>query len=324
MRTALLSLAVVSLCLVAAPAVAQQTPLEAKEKSVIRFEVNVDKIINSELGKQLDLKDRIRNLPGINPEEIDFSAISRVFGSLSLPDNVAAFRSLGPGSDIPMDLFTRIEYSDAGALSSIFTKMSETTEEVEIDGKKFIKPSDASAPQGLLTHRVDEKTMETATKKYIMRADREVGTDGLSKAWGMAPDHAIRIVVDVDGMADLKEDLIDFVGESGVALDYVELLNNISNIRLTIDLDGDDLLTLSATGKDENLAEEFADGLDSIFFTAKFGLNPANAPNPEAGEVMQDISDALEAKVDGKEVNVVIPRPAGLGDFLLGIMGPGF
>ncbi|QEG24123.1 hypothetical protein [Mariniblastus fucicola] len=324
MRTAFLSLAVVSLCLVTAPAFAQQTPLEAKEKSVIRFDVNMDKIVNSELGKQLDLQDKMQTLPGVDPEEMDPSSISRVFGSLSLPDNVQAFQGMGPGAALPMELFSRVEFNNSESLSGLLKKMSEESEEVSIGGKTFMKQTDPDAPEGMLAQKIDDKTLEMGTEKYLTRADREVATDGLNKAWKMTPDHAVRIVVDVDGMAALKEEIIDMVAQTQPnAIAYAELLNNITNLRITVDLDGDELLTLCATGKDEELAEEFADGLDSLLMFGKMGLDPARAPNEEAASVMKKIGDALEAKLDGTEVSIRIPRPEGFNEVVGGLF-PGF
>lgn len=325
MRTALLSLAVVALCVVTAPAFAQQTPLEAKEKSVIRFEVNMDKIVNSDLGKRLDLADKMQNLPNVDPEEMDPSTISRVFGSVNLPDNIAAFQSMGPGAALPMELFSRVEFSDSGALATVIEKMAADSEEVTIGGKTFMKPTDEEAPEGMLAQKVDDKTLEMGTEKYVTRADRKVNTDALNKAWSLAPKHAVRIVVDVEGMADLREELIDFVAQmapQGVA--YAELLNNVTNLRITVDLDSDQLLTICATGKDEEMAEEFADGLDSLLMFGKMGLDPARAPNDEAANVMSEIADAMEAKLEGNEVSVIIPRPEGFNEFIESSLPPGF
>ena len=320
MRTALLSLTVVALCVVTTPAFAQQTPLEAKEKSVIRFDVNMDKIVNSDLGKRFGLADQIKNLP-IDSGDMDPSAISRVFGSVNLPDNIEPFLAMEPGMALPIEMFARVAFSEGGALKSAFEKMSEESEEVTIGGKKFIKPTDEEAPEGLLAQKVDDKTLELGTEKYVTRADREVNTDALNKAWSMAPDHAVRIVVDVEGMADLREEIIDYVAETApVGVAYAELLNNITNLRITVDLDGDQLLTISATGKDEELAEEFADGIDSILLFPKMGLDPARAPNDEAAEVMSEIADAMQAKLDGNEVSVIIPRPEGFDKFIESMM----
>jgi len=326
MRTALFSLAAFSLCLVTAPAFAQQSPLETKEKSVVRFEVNLDKIVNSELGKQLDLQDKLQNLPGMDPEEdMDPSTISKVFGSTSLPDNIAAFQEMAMGGALPMDFFARTEFSNGEALDATIKQMAEKSEDVTVGGKTFMKPTDEDSPEGMLAHKVDSTTLEMGTEKYLTRADREVSTDGLNAAWKMAPDHAVRIVVDVDGMPALKEELIDMVAQNmGNMVDYAELLNNITNLRITVDLDSDELLTLCATGKDEELAEEFADGLDSLLFSAKMFLDPNRAPNEEAANIMTTIKDALQAKLDGKEVSIRIPRPEGFNKFIEGNMPPGF
>ena len=325
MRTALLSLSLFSLCLVSAPALAQQSPLETQDKSVVRFEVNMDKIVNSELGKQLGLKDRMQTIPGVNPEEMDPSAISRVFGSLSLPDNIEAFQTMGPGSELPMQLFSRVEFSNSEALSAAMGTMGEGAEEVTIGGKKFLKPNDPTAPEGMLAQKVDDKTMEMGTEKYLTRKDREVMSDGLAAAWKMAPKHAVRIVVDVAGMEKLKGEIIDELsGAQPQFAAYAELLDYITNLRITIDLDSDELLTICATGKDEEMAEEFADGLDSILMFGKMGLDPNRAPDEEAAGVMTAISEAMEAKLEGKEISVRIPRPSGFNKMVEGMMPPGF
>jgi NTP pyrophosphatase (non-canonical NTP hydrolase) len=232
---------------------------------------------------------------------------------------------MGPGADLPMELFSRVEFSSSEALTGAMSKMEEEAEEVTIGGKKFIKPTDPTAPQGMLAQKIDDKTMEMGTEKYLTREDREVMSDGLAAAWKMAPKHAVRIVVDVDGMEKLKGEIIDEIATMAPqAIAYAELLDAISNLRVTIDLDGKELLTICATGKDEELAEEFADGLDSVFFTAKMALNPGAAPNEEAAEVMKAISAALEANVEGKEVSVRIPRPEGFNKVIQGMMPPGF
>jgi len=325
MRTALLSLAVVSLCLVSSQAVAQQAPLVAQEKSVVRFEINMDKIINSELGKKLDLAGKLQEAPGMENEDMDPATISRVFGSLSLPDNIEAFQGMGPGSELPMQLFSRVEFTEKDTLTALMKKMGEDSEEVSIGGKTFMKPTDGEAPEGLLAQKIDDKTLEMGTEKYVTRSDREVGTEGLSKAWSKTPDHAVRIVVDVDGMEALKEELIDMVAQmSPQAIAYAELLNNVSNLRITIDLDGDELLTICATGKDEEMAEEFADGLDSLLMFGKMGLDPSRAPTEEAASVMKEIGDAMEAQLDGTEVSIRIPRPDGFNDMVEGMLPPGF
>lgn len=324
MRTAFYSLAVAALCLLSTPVFAQQSPLETKEKAVIQFDFNLDKITQSELGKKLGLAERLQDLPGVNSDDLDPASLSRVFGALSLPDNIAAF-TLAPGDALPLEMFSRVEISDSKTFAEALEKMAEKSQEVTIGSKTFMKPDGQAAPDGMLYQKVDEKTIEMGTEKYLTREDREVMSDGLNKAWDMAPDHAIRVVVDVDGMEALKEQIIETVGEmapQGIA--YAELLNNINNLRLTLDFAGKELLTLSATGKDEELAEEFADGLDSLLLFAKIGLDPNSAPNDEAANVIQEISDSLKANIDGNEVSIKIPRPEGFDSFVEGMIPPGF
>jgi len=326
MRTAFHCFAVVAaLCFLATPSFAQQSPLETKEKAVIQFEFNLEKITQSELGKKLGLADKLDDLPNIDSEDIDPNSISRVYGALSLPEDIAVFEDLQPGDAMPMEMFSRVEINDGKTIAEALAKMAEKSEEVTIGNKTFMKPTAEDSPEGMLMQQADEKTIEMGTAKYLTRENREVMSDGLNKAWDMAPDHAIRLVVDVAGMESLKEGLIERVAlmaPQGVA--YAELLNNIDNLRLTIDLDGKDLLTLSATGKDEELAEEFADGINSLLLFAKLSLDPAGAPTEQASKVFQEIKDSLDAGVDGNEVSLKIPRPEGFGEVIEAMLPPGF
>ena len=313
MRAVFRALTVVSLCLTATSVFAQQSPLETKDKAVVQFDINFDKITQSDLGKQLDLAGKMKNVPGVKTDGIDPSSISRLSGALSLPDNIEAFQGLGPGADLPIEMFSQVQISDSTTMAAAVAKMAEKSEEVSVGGKKFMKSTDETAPQGMLVHEYDEKTIEMGTETYLTRADREVFSDGLKKAWGMTPDHAIRLVVDVEGMPALKEQIIEQVGQMAPqAIAYAELLDNINNLRVSIDLDAKDLLTLAATGKDEEAAEEFADGLDSLLMFAKMGIDPSGAPDEDSAAVMEQISDSLEATVEGSEVSIKIPHPEGL------------
>lgn len=325
MRSVFRALTVVALCLTTTSVFAQQSPLETKDKAVVQFDINFNKITQSALGKQLDLAGKMKDIPGVKTEDIDPSSISRLSGALSLPDNIAAFQGLGPGADLPMQLFSQMEIGDSKTMASAVAKMAEKSEEVTVGGKTFMKSTDETAPQGMLIHEYDEKTIEMGTETYLTRADREVFSDGLKKAWGMTPDHAIRLVVDIDGMPALKEQIIEQVGNMAPqAIAYAELLDSVTNLRVSIDLDAKELLTIAATGKDEEAAEEFADGLDSLLMFAKMGIDPSSAPNDEAAAVMEQISDSLKANVEGAEVSIKIPHPKGLANVLQGMLPPGF
>ena len=109
MRAVFRALTVVALCLTATSVFAQQSPLETKDKAVVQFDINFDKITQSDLGKQLDLAGKMKNVPGVKTDDIDPSSISRLSGALSLPDNIEAFQGLGPGADLPIEMFFQVQ-----------------------------------------------------------------------------------------------------------------------------------------------------------------------------------------------------------------------
>jgi len=266
-------------------------------------------------------------MPGADAENFDPASMSKMTAAMSLPDNIGAFQGMGPGADLPMDLFTTMTFKDAASADDAFAKMKENSEEVQVGGKTYFKPDDPNSPAGLLGERSGDSMFVMGTEKYITRSDRTFATDGLKSAFSKMPEDAVRIAIDVEGMPALKEEIIDMAAQSAPQFAaYAELLNNITDLRITVDLDGENLLTISATGKDADMAEEFAEGLDSMLGMGKMGImmQAGAIPDEDAKKAVMAIAESLSAKADGTEVSVIVPKPEGFNKAIQGLVGPGF
>jgi len=316
MRVAILSL-LLTLGAIIAPCTAQSIP----DKAVLVFDVRMDMLKTSPLGKQMKFEEMLsqaQKRPGQG--EADPSKLLRLFGAVSAPESMEALQVMRPDKGVPFEFFMRAKYQDSESASVAFQDaLGEDNEKIERDGQTYYKADKGGAmPPGTFLHQVDDTTVEMATEAYAFRGDQNVFTDNLKTAWGKAPNEAIRMAIDIKGAQSLVAELIEEGKKS--ASDptfeaYYDLIDNISNMGVSIDLTGKNLLSLRATALDVAQGEELKGGLDSLLFIAQAGgkqvLPMIGEFVPSAKPVAGAILDSLVAKIDGAEVSVVIPKPHG-------------
>ena len=321
MRIAICSfLMLAGLTLVPAPVSAQQSPLAESDKAVVMFDIQLDRVRDSELGKMLDLESKMSQLPGQSDSSPDPSTLERVTGAISAPESADDLKDMDEGKALPMEMFMKMEFKDSASAEAAMAELKEKADEVEIGGEMFYKRNDGKGPQNLLAHMVDSTTLEMGTEKYLMRADRNVMTGGLENAWSLVPDECIRIAIDLEGAKALVDQAItdgrDQVPENFAA--YVDLIKNMKDLRLTLGVDSDHLLTIASTGTDESAAEELGEGLDSLLMFPKMmgqsQVGQLKEADPEAAAVAGLILDALKTEVVGDQMQIQLPRPDGFNE----------
>jgi len=307
-------------CAMTAPLLGQSAPLEDKQKAVVVFDVRMDLIRTSELAKTLGLEDQIAGAAAQQgADSMDPNSIDRVFGALSAPESMAAAQGAEDGKS-PVDFFAKIVFTDAAAATEALEKMKEKgAGSFEQAGKTYYRPpADGDAPQNMVMTQVDEKTLMVGTEDFVFFPDQKVFTDGLLAAWKGAPaKQAIRIAMDLEGMQGLLGEAVAQGKQGGnpMVAGYLDLVDNMKHMSLSIDMSGKNLITLKATGVDSENAEELRSGLDAILGLGKTmgkvqveGLKQAS---PDMAVVAEEILKSLKATSEGDEVQVVIPKPAG-------------
>jgi len=297
-----------------------QSTLTEKQKAVIIFDVRMDMIMKSELAKELGFANNLQQMaaPGAGA---DPSKVDRVFGAMSAPESLEQLQAMQNGSEVKFEFFSRMKYKDAASAKADFeSNLNDDFEEIERAGKTYFKsPGTIAVPKGLVMHMVDETTIEMATEAYAFHSDRKVFTDNLMASWKQAPNDAIRIAADLAGakefVAELVKEAKDNAPDPTVG-EYLGLIDNIKDLRLSLDFSNKNLLTLNANGVDQENTDELKGGLDSLFFLAKAAGKPSlkqmQERAPELAKVGNAVLDSLEAKTAGTNVSVSIPRPEGL------------
>lgn len=323
MRTILFS-ALMLIGLIAAPTVcAQSNQLEESQKAVLVFDFRFDKLKSSEVAKSLKVAEKIKQFTPSSEDMPDPEKIVRVFGAVSAPEDLSEIQASREGGPLPVEFFSRVEMEDAAALDEAMETIMGKAEAVEMGGNTFYKPNEEGAPENMMVTKVNDTTMEYGTTAYITRADRKVFTDGLTAAWQALPqEEAVRLAIDLEGVSSLV-DIAVSKGKEAAPPNYapfIDLLSAASDLRISMDFDGENLLTIGTTGKSESEAEDLAGGLNTLAGFAKiFGTQSVQGlkqRSEELGTMVEGMLKSLEAVREGNRVQMAIPRPEGFAEAL--------
>ena len=322
MRT-ILFCALMLIGLITAPtASAQSNQLEESQKAVLVFDFRFDKLKSSEAAKALNIAEKIQKVQSATGDMPNPDKVVRVFGAVSAPEDMSEIQGMRGGGPLPVEFFSRIEMEDAASLNEAFEKIMEKAEAVEMGGKTYYKPNQEKAPENFMATKVNETTLEYGTTAYITRADRKVFTDGLTTAWQKSPDDAVRLAIDLEGASNLVDVAIEQGKASGQPMlaPFLDMLSAASDLRISMDFDGENLLTIGTTGKTDSGAEDLEGGLNSLVGLGQaFGtgaIQGLKQQSEELGTMAEDTLKSLEAVRDGTSVTLAIPRPDGFAEAL--------
>lgn len=303
--------------------VGQDAPqLTDNQKAVVAFDFRIDKALAGAKSIGIDTTDIENQEMDDFFEGIPVSSLKRVFGAVSLPDDIGQAMQMGPRDDIPVEFFVRFMFTDSAATEQIAKNFSEQTKSVtiELNGETYWKPKSENDPQNILAHVVDDTTFEFVSKNYALQPNRKLFSPGLTETWKNVPDESVRIAFDLKGRADLIQQGVEMGKQQGgpQAEPFLDLIDNANALVISSDLEKDNLLTIVAHGVDDDQAEELRSGLDALLGMAKMfgqmGVGEIAQELPEAAEPAKAILNSLTATRDGTVVKIEIPKPTGFGE----------
>ncbi len=323
MRTILFS-ALMLIGLIAAPTVcAQSNQLEESQKAVLVFDFRFDKLKSSEAAQALKIADKIKDARPPSGDMPNPDKIVRVFGAVSAPENIDEIQGYEGEGPLPVEFFARFEMEDAAALNEAMETIIEKSDPVEMGGKTYYRPNEEKAPENMMATKANDTTMEFGTTAYITRADRKVFSDGLTAAWQKSPkEDAVKLAIDLEGASSLIDVAVAQGKEAAPSnfAPFIDLLSAASDLRISMDFEGDNLLTIGTTGKSDSDAEDLEGGLNTLVgFAQMFGTQGVQAlkqQSEELGTMAEGMLKSLEAVRDGKDVKLAIPRPEGFAEAL--------
>ncbi len=312
----LLCFAVICLMSNALVTLAQDLPVE--KQSVVVFDFDLATAIKEaqNFGVKPSQFDEIP-MEGIF-EGMTIREISRVKGSLSLPEQVDDLMAIGLGGDLPMEFYVQFEFSNSDACLMLTENIEAGSDEMVVNGKKFWSPKAGSnGPQGVLGHRPSDTVFEFGTETYLTGKGRDFLTPELETVWKAVPKSTMRLAVDMKTPQDFIGQAVDMSRENaGVQVEaYLDLVEKMQSLSLAADLSGDKLLTLAIAGNDSDDGAEIQSGLDSLIGLAqmgsKFAMAQVSQELPEEAEIMQGTIDSIETTRKENDVRIEIKKPAG-------------
>lgn len=314
------------------PLFAQSIPKE--KQSEVALEIQMNRFRDSALYDTM--KGAIEQSPAMAevPSDFDWEKVESVFVTFALPEDVngmMAIQNIEPGGDLPTEMFARIKFSDSAGADQMLSMIKDDSEMKTIDGKNYYAPkADGDGPKNLLAERVDDTTMVFGTEYYLTTGTgNHLMSSGLQAAWGKMPNDGFRLAIDLQNSSELIEQAVD-MGKSepgNPAAGFMNLILYINDIRLSMDLAGGDLLTVAATGKDDENTKKFHEGFDGILGMGKMfgagGVEQLKEQSPEAGRVLGEILNSLSARRDGNNVVLAIPKPEGFEEAIQGLIPAG-
>lgn len=323
-------LAIVATC----PVFAQSIPKE--QQSEVAIEIQMDRFRNSPLYDTM--KDAIEQSPAMAqaPSDFDWEKVESVFVTFALPEDVngmMAIQGIEQGGELPTEMFARIKFSDSAGADQMLSMIKDDSEMKTIDGKTYYAPKqDGDGPRNILAEQVDDTTLVFGTEKYLTTGvGNHLMSSGLQAAWGKMPNDGFRLAIDLQNSSELIEEAVEMAkaqtADNPMVAGFINLILNVNDVRLSMDLAGGDLLTLAATGKDDENTKKFHEGFDGILGMGKMfgagGVEQLKEQSPEAGRVLGEILNSLSAKRDGNDVVVAIPKPEGFEEAIQGLIPAG-
>ena len=307
-----------------------QSDLADEDRATAMFDLQMSRMMEGEFAKAMG--DEFADMmPETEEGEVEPEDIKRVSGMMTLPNSMEEFQKMEMQPFAGMDYLFKMELNDSEATDKALAKMKEEGDSIEVDGETYITNNEV---EGMLIRKINDTTIEIGTQKYLTQGTRDLLSTNLKAAFNKTDDVGFRLVLDLESESDLvAEAMAMATTESGgdpMAAGMIQLMDNMSDLRLTFDLDAGTMVSLSMTGNNEEDAAELQGGLDGILGMAKmFGGGAVNdIPDAELKEAASGIISGLQATRNGNDVSINIARPENLVEAVkaaidMGPMGPG-
>lgn len=266
----------------------------------------------------------MENVPLTQGPQSLFAGAKRVSGSVSLPENIGDLFNGRPPQGVPLNFYLRLEMRTAQAAQTLWDGISnDDFEPVPDQDESWLKPNQYG-PANLRLHRVNESTVEFGTQDYLQNNHRKFNSAGVDRQLASLPKHALRLAIDLTDSADKIQALIAAGVEqlppqaAGPIQPFLEEINKIATLSLSLDMLDEKILTLAIDGRSEEDAQALLDTLNGLLNMAKFGagaqLEELHQASPQTGRMMNSLLGSLKSTRTDQTVRLAIPKPAGFDE----------
>ncbi len=311
-----------------------QDSIKDSERAPIIFDVDIQKLRKDPFFKSVPIEKMLQDEGMIPPEEMfDAKSVIRIYGAFQFPKSMEDVMGMGPNSDLPFNFFVRVGFADGKSLNKIYEEVSRNAGKVEKNGKTYLTAPEGEGPSNFFIHKVDEKTLEFGTDKYVFNKDRKVLTKSVEKLWKKIDSNtAVRVAYDVEASRKFLTEAMDMImeespmGEGEIAM-FKEVVSFVKDVRvasLGMDLASKKMLELISESKDAKGATAVKETLDGLLYIArtggKAGIKQMPIKDKAAVGAMTDIVNQLKAKQKDNVVSITINRPENFDEAMKGFI----
>jgi hypothetical protein len=296
-----------------------QDNLPETEKAIGCIDLRLDKLRDSEMAQKLNLQDAINEM--IESEggdiPIDPNKITRIFGAVSLPQNIQSGMEMSPFEPLPFNFFVELQFADEAAADA----MAESVQgdgTIEFNGKTY----EELDPPNVWAHRKSPTSFLLGTKDFVTREYRDLFAANLRNIWSNSNDAPIRAAVDMTTRVDFLREIIAMAKAEAPPMfaPMIDVIDNAESLSLAIDLDIEDFVDLRAKGIDESNAEELRGVVDGLLGMGKMmageGIAEMRREVPKMADIAQEVMDDLKTSGEGREVNIILKKPEGMEEMI--------
>jgi tetratricopeptide (TPR) repeat protein len=296
-----------------------QTSLTDADRAVVKFDIEIQRLVADGKAKSIDLAPFLdAKLPGpLNSLEV--SDISRIEGALTLPKQFSQITEMGPGKDLPVEGFIRIQLVSDEAGKRFDEQLSATSlVTTAADGTKQYRSKSQNDPQNMLFRMASPREFEFLTTKFLSTPDRSFKTALLQSKWDALPKTPIRIAADLKTNNQFIKELAQSLAESDPqAAAYAGLLPKLEALGLSIGVSEENLFDFVAVANTTEDAQEIQSAINGLLFLAKAQAKSmlGSTSNSESQLATQGnkVLEELSATQNKNEVQIKVAVPDGLG-----------
>ena len=267
-----------------------ETTLREDQKSAILLDLRVGKLMEEFIAAGFQ-KDSLGGIKLSGPfENVSVSQIERVYGGTSLPKDLTTLSQILADprlEDFPVfssialqgltnGCFVQIKLVDKAVADEVEARWKKRSPKISMGKFSYAISWGQEEDKVFFARRIDDTTLELGTKSYLQQANRSFFTDRLNAAYKSSPDHALRLIFDLDTRREILKEIVKLEKKEvpRTAHAYLGLVESLKSVTLTFSFDTENLMSLIAEANDKSSAEEFADGIDSLLQIGKIGFGP--------------------------------------------------
>lgn len=303
----------------------QESSLPKEKRAVIAFDLDLGRVMNSEIGSMLPTEQALGELGAAGPEADALMSVKRIAGFVSAPEDLGSVMGMAmmgpsPGQPLPVEFVISVEFVDAAAASEPMAEIKQNSTKTTIGGKEVYKPQDPNGPP-LFIRIVSDTKIEAGTEMYLTSGSA-VGTRTLQERWKGMPDVAMKLALDMDGARELLDGASAMLRQDAppMAAPYIDLLDKGAFMSLAIDASGDQLVHMTMDGHNAEETQAINTVVAGLLQLANFGaagsINDMRSQSPKMADMMSNLLKSLGTTVSGNTVSVTVAKPEGFEDAL--------